>query len=106
MSTRFSPAPLVKKMSSCVRPGVREVRASALRPVSALIRLDLPTFERPAKAISVPRIGGSEAAAFLDLGAGEVVHAGCILNEIAGRCPAIASFIGSATAFVVCRTAL
>ena len=52
----------VKKISSCVRPGVREVRASALRPVSALIRLDLPTLERPAKAISVPRIGGSDAS--------------------------------------------
>src|SRR4029453_5829398 len=48
-----------KKISSCVRPGVCEVRASALRPVSALIRLDLPTLERPAKAISSPAIGGS-----------------------------------------------
>ena len=57
---RASPPP-VKKISSWVRPGVREVRASALRPVSALIRLDLPTLERPAKAISTPRIGGSEA---------------------------------------------
>ena len=49
----------MKKISSCVRPGVCEVRASARRPVSALIRLDLPTLERPAKAISMPRIGGS-----------------------------------------------
>ena len=48
-----------KKISSWVRPGVCEVRASALRPVSALIRLDLPTLERPAKAISMPCIGGS-----------------------------------------------
>ena len=39
-------------MSSCVRPGVRDVRASAVRPVSALTSEDLPTFERPAKAIS------------------------------------------------------
>src|SRR3569832_942103 len=61
MSTRLNPSPLVKKINSCVRPGVREVRASAWRPVSALIRLDLPTLERPANAISVPRIGGSEA---------------------------------------------
>src|SRR5512144_1443363 len=53
-------APL-KKMSSCVRPGVREIRARFLRPVSALIRLDLPTLERPAKAISMPRIGGNDA---------------------------------------------
>ena len=30
--------------------------------MSALIRLDLPTLERPANAISVPRIGGSEAS--------------------------------------------
>src|SRR5688500_10045725 len=48
-----------KKISSWVRPGVCEVRASALRPVSALIRLDLPTLERPANATSTPAIGGS-----------------------------------------------
>ena len=42
-----------------MRPGVCEVRASALRPVSALIRLDLPTLERPANATSTPAIGGS-----------------------------------------------
>src|SRR5206468_1047189 len=48
-----------KKISSWVRPGVCEVRASALRPVSALIRLDLPTLERPANATSKPAIGGS-----------------------------------------------
>jgi hypothetical protein len=48
----------VKKTSSWVRPGVCDVRASARRPASALIRLDLPTLERPAKAISTPRIGG------------------------------------------------
>src|SRR6266702_2852242 len=63
MSTsRRSPLPgTSKKISSWVRPGVCEVRASALRPVSALIRLDLPTLERPAKAISSPAIGGSVA---------------------------------------------
>src|ERR1700675_275936 len=48
-----------KKISSWVRPGVCEVRASALRPVSALISEDLPTLERPAKATSMPAIGGS-----------------------------------------------
>src|SRR3954451_23075227 len=48
-----------KKISSWVRPGVCEVRASALRPVSALMRLDLPTLERPANATSMPAIGGS-----------------------------------------------
>ena len=39
-------------MSSWVRPGVRDVRARLKRPVSALMSEDLPTFERPAKAIS------------------------------------------------------
>src|SRR5271167_1569544 len=61
MSTRRRPACVgpSKKISSWVRPGVLEVRASALRPVSALIRLDLPTLERPAKATSTPTIGGN-----------------------------------------------
>src|SRR5262245_19565352 len=66
MSTSVSLPGPAKKISSCVRPGVCEVRARALRPVSALIRLDLPTLERPANAISWPRIGGrtgSEPAA-------------------------------------------
>src|SRR6476646_6622727 len=61
MSTIFRFSSPVKKTSSCVRPGVREMRARFLRPVSALIRLDLPTLERPAKAISTPRIDGSDA---------------------------------------------
>src|ERR1700712_3486900 len=61
MSTRRKPALSgpSKKISSCVRPGVCDVRASALRPVSALIRLDLPTLDRPAKATSMPAIGGN-----------------------------------------------
>src|SRR5712675_1625446 len=61
ISTSRKPACLgpSKKISSWVRPGVCEVRASALRPVRALIRLDLPTLERPAKATSMPAIGGS-----------------------------------------------
>src|SRR5947209_7364285 len=63
MSTRIGWPLVSKKISSWVRPGVCEVRASALRPVSALIRLDLPTLERPANAISMPRIGGSTAIA-------------------------------------------
>ena len=61
MSTRRSP-PVggpSKKISSWVRPGVCEVRARLLRPVSALISEDLPTLERPAKAISSAPIGGS-----------------------------------------------
>src|SRR5687767_382910 len=36
----------------CVRPGVLLVRAKPLRPSSALMALDLPTLERPAKASS------------------------------------------------------
>src|SRR5262247_2077781 len=63
MSTSVSGPPAEKKISSWVRPGVREVRASALRAVSALIRLDLPTLERPAKAISTPFLGASDEAA-------------------------------------------
>jgi len=53
--------PSAKKFSACVRPGVLEVRASALRLVSALMSEDLPTLERPAKAISGVAIGGSWA---------------------------------------------
>src|ERR1700683_3961279 len=49
-------------MSSLVRPGVFEVRANARRPVSALIRLDLPTLERPANAISGAPMGGTESS--------------------------------------------
>src|SRR5258707_15894809 len=60
MSTSSRLPPPEKNTSSWVRPGVCEVRASALRPVSALIRLDLPTFERPANAISMPFIFGSD----------------------------------------------
>src|SRR5437016_4366186 len=59
MSTNESSRGPAKKISSWVRPGVCETRTSALRPVSALIRLDLPTLERPAKAISSPRAFGS-----------------------------------------------
>ena len=45
-------SPTSKKLSSCVRPGVFEVRARLLRLVSRLSSEDLPTLERPAKAIS------------------------------------------------------
>src|SRR5215207_1546347 len=58
MSTRVSRPAISKKLSCCVRPGVCDVRASALRPVNALRRLDLPTFERPANEISTPCMGG------------------------------------------------
>ena len=49
MSTRVQEPPRSKKFSCWVRPGVCDVRASVFLPVSALTRLDLPTFERPAK---------------------------------------------------------
>src|SRR5919206_445365 len=45
----------------CVRPGVLLARASALRPASALMALDLPTFERPANASSGGPPGGRSA---------------------------------------------
>src|SRR6516164_6634937 len=62
MSTRVTrSSSAAKKTSSWVRPGVREVLARLLRLVSALIRLDLPTLERPTKAISSPLMAGSEA---------------------------------------------
>src|SRR6202007_3433349 len=48
-----------KKFSSRVRPGVLLTRASERRPVSALMALDLPAFERPAKATSAPRSAGN-----------------------------------------------
>jgi hypothetical protein len=40
-----------KKLMARVRPGVELVRA-IFAPTNALITLDLPTFERPKKAIS------------------------------------------------------
>src|SRR5580692_4766305 len=61
MSTSTSRSGPPKKISCWVRPGVFEVRASARRPVSALIRLDLPTLERPANAISGAPIGGTDS---------------------------------------------
>src|ERR1700676_587540 len=61
MSTSVTPSSAEKKISSWVRPGVFDVRASPLRLVSALIRLDLPTLERPANAISSPSIAGSDS---------------------------------------------
>src|ERR1051325_2203853 len=50
----------------CVRPGVLLTRASERRPARALIALDLPTFERPAKAISGGPGGGKSPAAPLE----------------------------------------
>ena len=42
---------------SWVRPGVREVRAKLFWPTIALIALDFPELERPAKATSKPLSG-------------------------------------------------
>src|SRR6185437_13137641 len=62
MSTILSGASADSKiLSSCVRPGVFEVRARLPLPVKALISDDLPTLERPAKAISVRSMGGKSA---------------------------------------------
>src|SRR5690349_15321699 len=41
-----------KKFNDCVRPGVEEVRARPRTWSKELMRLDLPTLERPRKAIS------------------------------------------------------
>src|SRR6516164_7113988 len=62
MSTMVMPASAPKKLSSRVLPGVFDVRASAFWPTNALISDDLPTFERPAKATSMPADGGKDAA--------------------------------------------
>src|SRR5476651_2444896 len=48
-----------KKFTSRVRPGSEDERARPERPTRPLIRLDLPTLERPAKAISGRSGGGS-----------------------------------------------
>src|ERR1700735_2215933 len=45
-----------------VHPGVLLVRASPLRCIVAFRRLDLPTFERPAKATSRSVGGGRDAS--------------------------------------------
>src|ERR1044071_5475531 len=42
----------MKKLSDCVRPGVEDVRARPRTESRELIKLDLPTLERPRKAIS------------------------------------------------------
>src|ERR1700685_4141442 len=52
-----------KKFKSRVLPGALLVRASAWRCAMALMALDLPAFERPAKATSLPTSGGNCAGA-------------------------------------------
>src|ERR1044072_4796531 len=51
-STKRKRSLMVKKFNVCVRPGVDDVRASPRTESRELIKLDLPTFERPRKAIS------------------------------------------------------
>ena len=51
-STSMSFPERSKKLIYWVRPGTFEVRARLVCGVRALIKLDLPTFDRPAKAIS------------------------------------------------------
>src|SRR5512134_3087203 len=64
MSTSVRGTPgATKKLSCCVRPGVLEVRARPCRRVSALMRLDLPTLERPANATSRGAAGGRPSSA-------------------------------------------
>jgi hypothetical protein len=43
---------IVKKLISCVRPGLPDTRASPSAFVRRLMRDDLPTFERPMNANS------------------------------------------------------
>jgi hypothetical protein len=49
---------MAKKLISWVRPGLLETLTSLLRCKRQLIKEDLPTFERPAKAISGGPTGG------------------------------------------------
>src|SRR5690606_29456484 len=51
-STMRRPGVSSKKFTSCVRPGVLLTRASLRAPVTTLIALDFPEFERPTNATS------------------------------------------------------
>src|SRR5207237_2294960 len=53
----------LKKLICRVRPGVRLAYASRVSRANALMALDLPEFERPAKAISPDPAGGNCAIA-------------------------------------------
>mgnify|MGYP004138049393 CR=1 FL=1 len=48
---------------SCVRPGVREVRASFPCSVKVLMALDFPEFDLPANATSQPASSGAFSTA-------------------------------------------
>src|SRR5271154_2503462 len=51
-------SPSAKKLIAPIRPGVEETLA-AFSPTKALSRLDLPTFDRPRKAISGTCVAGN-----------------------------------------------
>jgi hypothetical protein len=44
--------PTANRLMCCVRPGLRDAKASCFCCVSVLMQVDLPAFERPTKAIS------------------------------------------------------
>ena len=49
---------IIKKLINCVRPGVELVLTRCLRLTRELISDDLPTLERPVKAISGKSVEG------------------------------------------------
>ncbi len=55
-----------KTLMPRVQPGVDEVRTSFFRATSVLIRLDFPTFDRPANATSAMMGGGSCSSALAE----------------------------------------
>lgn len=59
ISTIWNNLPTLKKLSCCVRPGLSDVR-TIVDSATELIKLDLPTFERPTNAISSNDSGGME----------------------------------------------
>lgn len=78
---------------SRVRPGVFDVRASLATPVSRLMSDDLPTFERPANAISAS-VGAGKPAGWLaemtnveDLGLVDaIVRCGACSDSVSAQC--------------------
>ena len=82
MNRRFTS----KKLISFVRPGVWLTRANALRRTSLLIRLDLPTFERPANATSGMVGSGRQppGAAIPPMNSSERMMSGSVVSVISG----------------------
>ena len=67
MSTRYRCCPRVKKLSKRVRPGVLLVLTRDFLCRRALRRLDFPTLDLPAKAISGNSDTGSVAGSDADV---------------------------------------